>query len=120
MLLFISALILNAHANFRPAEVFHSNSPLPIQLQEKILKSIESQCPSLMRQASTLIERSTREVLLQIDQGQVDKTFHTELVSTTDVNGEPTMQKIEIQSAEGGWSNPRVDKYWIEKLIGCP
>lgn len=100
---------------------FREDTELPYELKVRIAALIAEKCPSVVG----IEEVMTRSDFHEIDQGQRDMLYFTELSGSRLYDGvHPVGVRIFVDSVEMGISNPTVDRFEISALASdsdvCP
>ncbi len=100
--------VLFAQLSFASNSVFRKNSPVPSELQTRIIQEILTKYPCM---TMGLFEDSTEVHEDRVDQGVRDFYYTTTLQYTWYFDGmHPSTERFTVKSAEYSISNPSVDR----------
>lgn len=103
--------------SFASNYVFKSNSPVPVELQDKILAVAQAQCPKLNVNNLAEVETSTRVDI--IDQGVRDYYYSTVLSYSFYFDGaHPITYRIGVESSNIDVNNPPDARYNVGLFDG--
>ena len=121
-LILFAVLTANTLA-FASNQVFRTNSPVPAELQTRIIQAIEAKCPAVKN--GYLSEELTTAKVQQIDQGIRDTYYSSQINYSYLFDGQhPITYSVDVESVDYDINNPAFDRYQVLKVTAeksvCP